>query len=59
MPIDEAKPKPQGCPDCEHAEHVAPFKIFCKAGAGMQGDIYASGMLTDGRCVKNRSQETD
>ncbi len=45
----------QGCGDCDHAEHVGPFKIWCKAGEGMQGDMYASGMLTNSRCVKNRA----
>ena len=52
----DAKPKRQGCGDCEHAEHVAPFKIWCKAGEGMMGDIYASGMLVNSRCVKNRAE---
>jgi len=48
------KPKPQHCHDCEHGKDAGPFKIFCEAGEGMQGDMYASGMLTNGRCVKNR-----
>lgn len=44
----------QSCTDCEHASHVAPFKVYCKAGEGMLGDMYASGMLTNGSCIKNR-----
>ena len=53
MKAESERPKRQACHDCEHAEHVGPFKIWCSAGEGMMGDVYAAGMLTNGRCVKN------
>lgn len=54
----EAPSLPQAgtpCPACEHGKRIdgRPFAIWCDAGEGMMGDVYAAGFLVRYGCVKN------